>query len=311
MLGPLRHGVTAGGVAFSTASAGAGRGRAVCIVFAHALGFCRHVWFPVWDRLAAAAECEMRFVALDLTGHGDGKPGTLPWDWGEYGKDVLEAAETVGVRGASPPSVVVGVGHSMGGAAVLAAAAERADVFDRLLLVEPIVLPPPHRRQDDSPLVTKTRRRRAAFESLAAARASYEGRGAFAGWDPAVLDAYLQGGLRCDSSGAAHLKCTPDWEAEMYAAGSAFPIYNALPALAVPADFAAGAASRHLALAAPPLTTAQYVESLCRQLPKACQGRVTVVPEVGHFLPMQAPAAMARMVLHTVASAAAGRSSRL
>lgn len=80
-------------------------------------------------------------ITFDFSGHGSRGHAPQPRDkrWHEWvGKEVIAAA--TGAPPAPPGCMVVGVGHSMGGAAMVLAAAERPDLFDKLVLVEPSTL---------------------------------------------------------------------------------------------------------------------------------------------------------------------------
>jgi pimeloyl-ACP methyl ester carboxylesterase len=76
-----------------------------------------------------------------------------------------------------------------------------------------------------SHMARQARRRRRRFDSLAAAKASYRGRGAFKSWREPFLDDYLHDGIdrvddnTADSEDAAwELLCDPKWEAATFAA---------------------------------------------------------------------------------------------
>src|SRR5690349_20798784 len=89
------------------------------ILFAHATGFCGPIWGPVAEHLA-----DHRGWALDFRCHGR---STRPLDddlsWRGTGDDVLAVVDALGLVD------LVGVGHSMGGAALLLAEQRRPGTF--------------------------------------------------------------------------------------------------------------------------------------------------------------------------------------
>jgi len=105
-------------------------------LFCHATGFCKEVWGPVVEELTKFARAPFRWAALDFAGHGDSRalPGEGPADWQAFGRDVDAALAQL----RKDSSVVVGVGHSMGGAALLLSHLS-GESFSRLVLFEPIV----------------------------------------------------------------------------------------------------------------------------------------------------------------------------
>lgn len=103
-------------------------GQGPVLLFAHATGMHGLVWKPVIDELIDRAHC----IAVDLRGHGDSTPrpgADLSWEL--FGGDVLAAVAAI------DGDEVIGVGHSLGGAALLMAELAAAGTFTRLFLYEP------------------------------------------------------------------------------------------------------------------------------------------------------------------------------
>lgn len=142
-------------------------------------------------------------MALDLPGHGTtGPPAVLDAaglpDWDALGTSVLAALDGVG-RGGGAPQMVVGVGHSLGGAACVLAELQRPGTFARLLLHEPILMdpePPSPGSGRGSPKSAMAARRRRDFDSPVAALAGWARRPFFATWDRRALEGYV-GGCAC------------------------------------------------------------------------------------------------------------------
>ena len=106
-----------------------GRGRTA--LFVHATGFHGHVWAPV----AALLGDRLDAWAVDLRGHGDSPAATRPTEWAGFGRDVVTATRRLG-------RPLLGVGHSLGAAALLMAELAEPGTFDELVLYEP-ALPTP------------------------------------------------------------------------------------------------------------------------------------------------------------------------
>ena len=101
----------------------------------HATGFCATAWAAVAEDLGV-----LPWTAWDYRGHGRSGGGTIPVSWWSMGFDAGA------VRDATPVERAIGVGHSMGGAALLMAQLFDPRRFDALILFEPIVFPGPSTR---------------------------------------------------------------------------------------------------------------------------------------------------------------------
>jgi pimeloyl-ACP methyl ester carboxylesterase len=216
-------------------------------------------------------------TAWDFSAHGDSYLPDPPYDWWDFGRDVLRVLPRERSR-------AVGIGHSSGGAALTMAEILRPGSFAGLVLVEPIILPPPFRRFDDSPLAEGAERRKASFPSLREARANFASKEAFSGWDARSLDAYVVGGLE-DRDGAWWLKCPPWAEAEIYRTATAHGAWERLAEVAPPVLVVAGEHSDSHG--------ASFLELMTGRLPEA---RWEVVAGTGHFLPMERPDLVGQLV---------------
>ena len=241
------------------------------VYFAHATSFCGGVWEPVVRRIQGVES-----VTWDFAGHGRGPTLDLPVHWSRFGEQVLDETEPGGV----------GVGHSMGAAAMLMAQLADPDRFRFLVLIEPIVFPGPHGRQEHL-LSEVAARRRSLFESREEARENWASKGAFAGWDPEALDAYVRCGLVGD--GPVHLACDPEHEADIYRASNDHNTWERLGAIEIPVLVLAG----ELSDTTPP----EFISRQAAQFPHA---GLEIVPDTGHFLPMERPDLIAERVARVV-----------
>ena len=187
----------------------------------HANGFCAAVWAPVAEGLGG----RFRVVAVDARGHGDSsKPeGADAYHWAHFGGDLAELASSL--RAEMGP-VAVGLGHSFGGTAAILAAAQHPELFERLVLVDPVVFPwpvgqvDPERRARGASMAEGARRRRHVFPDREAARASWRDRDTFAGWDERAFELYLAEGFADRPGGGVELKCPGEVEAAIFEFGT-------------------------------------------------------------------------------------------
>lgn len=188
--------------------------------FAHATGMCAELYAELLDPLADG----FNIVASDARGHG---ASTLPADpaallsWRTYRDDLA-----VLLRHYHPGPWLL-AGHSMGGSVSLDLAAATPGLASAVVLVEPAFVPfelaPPYEMSRAAgipplnPMAAQAARRRSQFPSRTAARDNWHGRGVFATWSDAAVDAYVRGAMR-DTPDGAELACDPAWEAATFTA---------------------------------------------------------------------------------------------
>ena len=185
--------------------------------WAHANGFNGHTYQPLLTPLADKFD----LYAWDARGHGftdwAADPARMS-GWDIYAHDLISLLEILADRHGK--KIWLG-GHSMGGCTSVLAAAQRPDLIAGLVLTDPVITPKltwftklamKISKRGGSPLAEMAKKRRADWPDTATVKKAYTGRGAFATWDEAFLDAYLQGGLRTQKNGV-RLACAPHWEA--------------------------------------------------------------------------------------------------
>jgi pimeloyl-ACP methyl ester carboxylesterase len=256
-----------------------GRGEPLLLV--HATGFCA----PVFGPLAALLGASFRCWGLDLRGHGFAStPPAVDFAWSGFADDVLAAVDALGLE--SP----VALGHSSGGAAVLLAEAARPGTFARLWCYEPIVWPDPvAARPRAEAFAARARRRRARFGSRDEAYANFASKPPLSSLAAACLRAYVEHGFEDLGDGSVTLRCRPDVEAAVYLNAVTDDHFRRLGAVACPVVVASGA--RTEAIRAP------VAEAIVDALPAA---RIEVFDDLGHFGPLQDPAAVAGTILAEV-----------
>lgn len=194
----------------------------------HANGFCA----GLWDEVAVGLRRRFRVLAIDARGHGDSSKPESPeaYAWHHFVEDLA----CVGRRLADDDGggcIGLGIGHSFGGAALLTAAARRPDLFESLLLLDPVLignLPRPAVPKGIEPgplLAERTRRRRAVWPSRAEALEAWENHAFFVAWTPEARELYARWGLRERPDGQVELKCPPALEAAVFEnGGTLFPL---------------------------------------------------------------------------------------
>jgi len=253
------------------------------LLLAHATGFHGLVWAPVAERLVTAGR---RVWSFDFRGHGDSdrSPGR-DYHWDRFADDVVAVVDQLGL--ADDPGLVA-AGHSKGAAALLRAEQEQPGTFAGLWCYEPVLFPSdePLEPRHDFPLAEGARRRRAVWPSRDVAHASYSSRAPFDVLAPPALRAYVEHGLRDRDDGTVELKCAPDHEAAVYAMGVANGVYQRLRDVECPVLVTCGQETDAIV---PKL--AQMIVDRLRQ------GRLEVMSGLGHFGPLQDPAAAAVSML--------------
>jgi len=254
---------------------GSGRPTLLC----HANGFHGAVWEPLSRALGDGFE---RW-ALDFRAHGRSvTPEGHVLGWTQFGDDVLAAVDGLELSAGE----TLGIGHSMGGAALLIAEQARPGTFAGLWLYEPIV-PPPHApltNDGPNPLADGAERRRRSFPSHADALANFAAKPPFNVLRADALHAYVRHGFAAGEDGAVHLACRPADEARIYRSAGAHRAFERLGEVRCPVVVACGREEPGPALFAPAVADA---------LP---EGRLERLDPLGHFGPLEAPEIGARSV---------------
>jgi pimeloyl-ACP methyl ester carboxylesterase len=254
---------------------GSGRPTLLC----HATGFHGAVWEP----LSAALGEGFERWAIDFRGHGASViPPDHPVPWDAVAGDVLAAVDQLDL----PAGEVLGVGHSMGGAALLLAEQARPGLFAGLWLYEPIA--PPRgtvpASEGGNTLADGARRRRPSFGSIAEALANFASKPPLNVARADALHAYVRHGLVEGEDGAVHLACRPADEARFYEGGGAHGAFDHLGEVACPVV---------VACSGEPFGPAMFARHIAEGLP---DGSLEVHPHLTHFGPLESPAELAASV---------------
>lgn len=277
------HALTTDGVRVAYTDLG---GSGPPILFAHATGFHGHVWRPV-----AAHLPDFRSVVFDERGHGDTPPAESGQSWHGFALDALAVADDLALE--RP----FGVGHSAGGAALVLAELSRPGTFRALWVFEPIVPPVvapegPAFPSRANPLAEGARRRREVFDSLEAAVENYASKPPFSALAPEALRAYVDFGFEELAPGGVRLKCRREVEAATYEMAVQHGAGSRLDELTCPVVLASGGQTDT------PFGPA-LMDALAERIPEA---RAEPFPTLGHFGPLQDPAAVAASIREAFSS---------
>lgn len=260
---------------------GPGRGAATpVLLFSHATGFHGRVWEPMASLLCNQFHC----ISLDLRGHGTSElPLGARLAWSGMADDVVAAVSS----DRFPMGPLHGIGHSMGGAALVLAAARRPHAFRSLWLYEPVVVPTGGwpLPDGDNPMSEGAARRRDRFDSLDQAYENYRSKPPLDQLHPDALRAYVDGGFSPTPDGSVMLRCRPTTEAEVFRRAAASGAWGAVTSIEIPVAVVAGRPDG--------VGPGAFAPTTAEALPR---GTLIVRPDLGHFGPLEDPVAMAEDV---------------
>jgi pimeloyl-ACP methyl ester carboxylesterase len=254
------------------------------MLMAHATGL--HGW--VYRRLAAHLGHRFHCWALDLRGHGDSPVDEgSSLEWSVFGRDVLAALDHLDAK------KVVGFGHSLGGPALLMAADQRPDAFERLVLYEPaIVRPwesaPPRLKENQSFMVEVARRRRNTFASRAEALLNYAAKEPMSDFNAGALFDYVAHGFGDRGDLSVELKCRPEVEAQVFASTFTQQSWAILERLPCAVHILRGS------------DTDEIHRSTAADMYRDFGLSQLEIEGLGHFGPLQNPAQLAAEVLRAI-----------
>jgi pimeloyl-ACP methyl ester carboxylesterase len=259
---------------------GAGRPLLLC----HATGLHGAVWEP----MARALPDGLARHAIDFRGHGASTvPPDHPLDWTAFRDDVLSVVDGLHLEAGR----VLGVGHSMGGAALVLAEQARPGTFAGLWLFEPIIPPPGYFEaagaSGPNPMSEAAARRRAEFPSRDAALGNFASKPPLDRLRADALHAYVRHGfvpLTEDPTGPVRLACRPEDEARVFEGASVHGAFTRLAEVRCPVVVACGD---------DPVGPRRFVEAIVEGLP---HGRLELFAQLGHFGPLEAPERVAAAI---------------
>ncbi|KUG02250.1 hypothetical protein AM587_10009477 [Phytophthora nicotianae] len=210
------------------------------LLFAHGAGFCKEIWAPIIRHMQQSALLQnpvgVEFVSVDLPFHGSNRDNSVVAQVDEKGPHVthpannaiavasvalLQTAERLN-SGGRP---VIGIGHSMGAAALWKAEITSPGTFRALGTANAGRPEPPSRE---------------------AATSFFENWKSFSSWDRESLACWMQGAIVPDESDdeAVVLACHPAIEASIYCGGRLWLSEEEQAKTKCPTTFHSGSTSR-------------------------------------------------------------------
>lgn len=177
---------------------------AITIIAAHANGFPKELYEPLWDELYKKSKgnrfCIRSIWIADVANQGmsyvlnEGKTGNDP-SWMDHSRDLLHMINHFRNE---MPRPLVGVGHSFGGAQLVNLSLIHPRLLTTLALLDPVMqLPPtPPAAQGRETLPRMSTFRRDIWESRSAAIASFSTSPFYFSWDPRVFKLWNEYALR-------------------------------------------------------------------------------------------------------------------
>ncbi|MGB5484438.1 alpha/beta fold hydrolase [Parasphingorhabdus sp.] len=258
-------------------------GDAPSILLLHATGFHARCW----DKVVDAFPDGFHVIAVDQLGHGrSAKPAIT--DWAMIAGATAELLELLGTRFA------VGAGHSMGGNCLVQIAARLPDLFERLVLIDPVIMDRAAYQNpaDFSATYQMVAKRRNIWTGPEAMIERFKDRHPYKLWDPAVLRDYCEYGLLPDGEGGYELACPPATEASVYATSTTIDPWPMIERIAQPVRI----------LRAPQIKQDGNFDFASSPTPPGladnfAHGRDVYLPDLTHFMPMQDPERIAELII--------------
>lgn len=284
---PAQHNFQGSGARLTWFEWGKPGGQTVFLV--HATGFHGRCW----DEVVAALPADFHVIAVEMRGHGRSER-VPPYIWASFARDVTELVDHLGLKSA------IGVGHSMGGHALVQVCARLPGAFERLLLVDPVIFEPDAYVSDryrnfqgpeDHP-VSKRRNQWTSWEEM---YERFADRGSFALWKDQVLRDYCRHGVVPAASGEGfELACPPLVEASVYLGNTGTDVHDLMPGIDIPVVVLRARGRDPDASDAMDFSRSPTWEKVAAAFPK---GRDVYLPHLTHFIPMQDPQLVARFIV--------------
>ncbi len=182
--------------------------------FYHANGFPVSVYIPFLERFTN----HFRVVGLGQRGQDSQADGNTSWYRAAY--DLIDFLDK------QKFGPVTGAGHSIGGVATMVAACMRPDLFEKIVLIDPVLLP--YRfifmmgliriigRKDLFILAKRARKRKNSWQNREEAYEYFKGKGLFKQFNDEFVSSYVTYGLKDNSRGGVELLCPPEAEARIF-----------------------------------------------------------------------------------------------
>ncbi len=274
------------------------KGRGPTLLFVHATGFHARIWDQIIARLP-----RVHSIALDQRGHGRSQSRSIE-HWRVMGEDQAALVRALDL------TEIVGVGHSMGGHAMIDAAAACGERFRRLILIDPVVASPESYRGDGTPWrlaegeMHPAAKRRNRFASVNEMMGRLRQRSSFPRFDPQIFRDYCTHGLRpADDGDGFVLACPPEVEASVYMSSRTNGgVYDSARSLRIPVLVLRAQEPKEDLTGPMVFSTSPTWPGLAAEFPR---GREIHFPDHTHFLPMEIPDEVSALIRRELEKASA------
>ncbi len=217
------------------------------------------------------------------------KPDELYGDWHLFADDLIRFFDQEGI------SNVIGMGHSLGAVATTYMAVKRPDLFNSLILIDPVFLPAqllqmaaahPEEIRKRIPHVRLAERRRNRWPTRQAAYDHFRAKSVFRRWSDETIWDYVNYSLTEDIvSGEIVLRWSREWEAQVYGLPPQ-GVWEAVSKIQQPTLAIRGMESDAL-----------FPEAWVHWQPLQPGATFVELPEVGHMMVMERPLLVAETIL--------------
>ena len=254
------------------------------LLFTHANGYPPDCYTPLFNLLEGHKIVAMRQRPL----WDDARPEDID-DWKPLTDDLLRFMDEQKLDG------ITGIGHSLGGIALLRAAMREPKRFSSVILLDPVLFPPYFigmwkiiralkLEYKLHPLVAASQRRRRVFKSREIILRAYRSKPVFQYFSDEALEAYVNG-ITCPVGDGSYQLCySAEWETQIYVTGVSpdMGLWRGLPKLQVPLLIIRGA------------ETDTFFESTGKLvMKKRPSAKVISIPKSTHLVPLEQPEAVA------------------
>ena len=242
------------------------------MVLMHATGFPPGMWHPVARELAP----RWRVIAPYFCAHRDADPEQGGMNWFTIAADFARFCTLLGL---DRPAFV---GHSMGATIITIAHATFGIEARGLILIEPIIFPKDFYSLqitvEQHPFASKSIKRRNHWNNREEARAYLRSKALFTGWDPEMIELYIDHGMKEAENGGLQLACSPRREAALFMGDMRYDPWPILPQVTCPT----------LVLEAEESVNREFIDL---KMVSAAIPRSTyrMIDHAGHLIPMEKP----------------------
>lgn len=292
----------------------------VTLLLAHGGGFCKEIWDPIVRRLQDSPllqDARTEIVAFDFPFHGSKRDESVApqvkflspksqrvehpasewvyWGPEEVHRQVQQLRRNRG-ENKHERTKLIGIGHSMGAAALWKTEVKHPGTFDGLILFEPVYGPSDAESSQKADfLVSIALQREAKWPSRETAVAHFENYRNFAAWDRESLAAYLNGVLvqEDEESGDAIVLAThPHIEASLYCGSALFFSDNEIEQPKCNVVWYGGSRSR--------LFATRYFAPMVEKHPQIYRIAPSM-PNASHLMVLESPSESAAKILDELA----------